>query len=77
MVDLCTAGKEKMSVSKCDVLNVSAVASACERSYSTGLPVQLTLSSDGFVSAGHVDNCVIDDSSIISDGVVKSVVNAQ
>ena len=52
-------GTEKMSVSKSDVLNVSAVASACERSYRTGLPVQLSLSSDGFVSAGDVKNCVM------------------
>ena len=47
------SGKEKISVSKSDALNVSAVASACEESYRTGLPVQLLLSSDGFASISN------------------------
>ena len=43
---VCVSGKEKISVSKSDALNVSAVATACEESHRTGLPVQLSLSSD-------------------------------
>jgi len=43
---VCISGKEKISVSKSDALNVSAVAAACEESYRTGLPVQLSLSND-------------------------------
>jgi len=47
---VCVSGKEKISVSKCDALNVSVIATACEESYRTGLPVQLSLSSDNFSS---------------------------
>jgi len=49
------SGKEKVPVSMCDALNVSAIASACEESYRTGIPVQLSLSKDSFSSsdAGH------------------------
>jgi len=73
---ICVPGTEKISVSKSDVLNVSAVASACERSYKTGLPVQLSLSSDGFVN-NNVEKCVINDGNAVSDGIIKSVVNVQ
>ena len=54
---VCVPGKEKLSVSKSDALNVSAVATACEESYRTGLPVQLSLSSvmhDDFVNGDVV-----------------------
>lgn len=37
-------GKAKISVSKTDTLNVSAIATACEESYRTGKPVSLSLS---------------------------------
>jgi len=73
---ICVLGIEKISVSKSDALNVSAVASACERSYRTGLPVQLSLSSDGFVS-GDVKKCVVNEGDVLINDEIKSFVNAQ
>ena len=64
---VCVSGKEKISVSKCDALNVSAIATACEESYRTGLPVQLSLSKDS-LSAGDAEQC-----NIMNDDVAKSV----
>jgi len=75
---ICVSGKEKISVSKSDALNVSAVASACEESYRTGLPVQLSLSSDGFAFISNdVDKCAAADGDVVIDGVIKSRVTAQ
>jgi len=50
------SGKEKISISKSDALNVSAVATACEKSYRTGQPVELSLSSDDLVVSGFRDD---------------------
>ena len=72
---VCKSGKEKISVSKSDALNVSAVASACEESYRTGLPVQLSLGSGGFgdvdLGKGAVNGEVID--GVISSSTIVPV----
>jgi len=64
---VCVSGKESISVSKYDALNVSAIATACEESYRTGLPVQLSLSNDGF-SSGDVGQ-----STVMNNDVIKQV----
>jgi len=71
----CASGKEKMSVSKSDALNVSAIATACEESYKTGLPVQLSLSDDGLGSA-DMKQCIANGDAV-TDAVMKSHVIAQ
>ena len=73
---ICVSGKEEISVSKYAVLNVSAVAAACEESYRTGLPVQLSLSSDAFVN-GVVEKSAAEGGEVVVDDVVKSAVIAQ
>jgi len=52
------SGNEKISVSKLDALNVSAIASACEESCRTSLPVQLSLSNESF-SSGDAGQCIL------------------
>jgi len=69
---ICVSGKEKISFSKSDALNVSAVATACEESYRTGLPVHLSVNNDGLVTS-DVEKClVVNGDVIIDDIVVKS-----
>jgi len=75
---LLCAGKAKLSVTKCDVLSVSAVATACEQSYRTGLPVQLSLNSphdgdDDVVVDGLADKSPAVDGAadVLVDGLVE------
>jgi len=61
-----------ISVSKFDALNVSAVATACEESYRTGLPVRLSLSNDGIVN-NDAEKCPVVNGDVIIDGADSEV----